>query len=890
LRKLIVLGAWALAAIPAQPATFEKDVSPLLRKYCYTCHGNGAKSGGVALDSYKSADAVDKDPLTWDTVLTRVRAHEMPPQTVKLQPSDAERQAIGKWIETELARHTMARPALIRRLNRAEYNNTIRDLVGVDFHPADDFPADNSGFGFDNIGEVLALPPVLMEKYLAAANTVLDKAIATEAIPSRVRRSKANLMEMGFNADGDRGDGWMPLTALEEDCLAVSMPVAGGDYIIRVQAFGKARGTSADPIILTGMLDNSVTNEWAITATEQAPGIYEARIGVPEGKHRFVVLNHRIRGGKNELQMRNGRIGAQQTGTIWVKWVEIEGPVAGVTTRYPASSLAATREAGKLREIATSFKVSKGGEYVLRAEAYAQQAGTDPARMEFRMDGKPVKTFDVLAPADMTPIAGQQVFSTELLKAQPRVYEFHVTLPPGERRFSAAFINPLEDPENKNPNLRDRNLFVNYLEVAALSEPSPIPPMPEPMRRLFTDRSNPRRMVSEFARRAWRRPLQSNEVDGLMTLYTTARNSGASFENAIKQPMKAVLVSPYFLFQAADPSSEFALASRLSYFLWSSMPDDELLGLAERGALRPNLDAQVKRMLASPKSHALAENFAGQWLEIRNLQFLAPDKKMFPDFDEGLRAAMRTETEMFFDSMVHEDRGILDFLTADYTFVNERLAQYYGLAGVKGAEFRKVSLAGTPRRGVLTQASVLTLTSNPTRTSPVERGKWVLENLLGTPPPPPPPDVPALPEGDQRKASTLRQEMEQHRANAVCASCHARMDPIGFGLENFDATGKYRAEEGGAPIDASGQLNSGEQFTGPAQLAAILAGAKRDLFVRCLTEKLLIYALGRGLEYSDRAATGQIATAVQPERYKFSTLILNVVKSAPFEQRRAPAQ
>lgn len=321
LRKVIVFAAWALAVVPAQSASFEKDVSPLLCKYCYTCHGNGAKSGGVALDS--------SEAIAWDTVLSRVRAHEMPPLTVKLQPSDAEREAIGNWIETERGRHAAARPALIRRLNRAEYNNTIRDLVGVDFHPADDFPADNSGYGFDNIGEVLALPPVLMEKYLAAANTILDKAIATEPIPSRVRRLKANLMEMGFNADGDRGDGWMPLTALEEDCLAVSMPVAGGDYIIRVQAFGKVRGTSTDPIILTGTLDNAVTNEWTITATEQAPGIYEARIGVPEGKHRFVVLNHRIRGGKNELQMRNGRIGAQQTGAIWVKWVEIEGPVAG---------------------------------------------------------------------------------------------------------------------------------------------------------------------------------------------------------------------------------------------------------------------------------------------------------------------------------------------------------------------------------------------------------------------------------------------------------------------------------------------------------------------------------------------------------------------------------
>ena len=871
-------GVFCALVCAAQAATFEKDVRPLLTRYCYTCHGNGAKSGGVALDAYKTTDAVDKDLLTWQTVLERVRAREMPPDTAKMQPSDAERDAIGSWIETELGRHAAARPTLIRRLNRAEYNNTIRDLVGVDFHPADDFPADNSGYGFDNIGEVLSMPPVLMEKYLMAANTILDKAIATEPVPGKTRRFKANLMEVGFNADGDRGDGWMPLTALEEDELAISMPVAAGDYVIRVQAFGKQRGASTEPVILTGMLDGTVTNEWQITATEQAPGIYEARIGVPEGKHRFAVLNHRIRGGKNELQMRNGRIGAQQPGTIWVKWVEIEGPAAGVTRRFPAATVPAA-----------DFKVAKEGEYVLRAEAYAHQAGMEPARMEFRIDGKPVQTFDVLAPADMTPLPGQQVFSTELLKAQPRVYEFRTTLPPGPKRFTAALVNAFDDPLNANPNLRHRSLTVDYLEVSALSEPSQIPPMPDQMRRLFTQRSNPRAMVAEFARRAWRRPVQPGEVVGLMALYTSARARGMSFDDAIKQPMKAALVSPYFLFEATDPASEFALASRLSYFLWSSMPDDELLALAEKGTLRANLEPQVKRMLASPKSHALAENFAGQWLETRNLQFVAPDKKLFPEFDESLRAAMRTETEMFFDSVVHEDRGVLDFLTADYTFVNDRLAQYYGLPGVDGPGFRKVSLKGTPRRGVLTQASVLTLTSNPTRTSPVKRGKWVLEDILGTPPPPPPPDVPALPEGAERNATTMRQEMEAHRANPVCASCHARMDPIGFGLENFDAVGKYRTQDAGAPIDASGQLTSGERFTGPAELCSILAGPKRDLFVRALAEKTMIYALGRGLDYSDRAALDKIAGAVPADRYKFSTLILNVIESAPFQQRRAAA-
>ena len=844
---------------------------PLLKKYCYGCHGNGAKAGGVALDG-------EIDKSTWETVIHHVSTHEMPPENVKLQPTAAERDSITDWIAGQIYKYDPKHPdpgrVTMRRLNRSEYNNTIRDLIGIDFHPADDFPADNSGYGFDDIGDVLSLPPLLMEKYLAAANTILNKAIATEAVPSKTVRYKANLMEVGFNADGDRGDGWMPLTALEEDELAMRVPFAGGDYTIRVQAFNRARGANAEPTILTCMVDDTIVTDWKITAVEASPGVYEARIGIPEGRHRISVLNHRIRGGKNELQMRNGRIGAQQPGTIWVKWVELEGPVKGATK-------------------SPNFTVPKEGDYLLRATAYAQQAGPDPAKMEFRIDGTAVTSFDVLAPADMKALPGQQVFSTELLKAQPRVYELKTHLTPGEKHFTAEFTNPFSDPANTNPNLRVRQLHVDHLEVVGIDEPSPIPAMPEPVRRLMTKKPNARAVLADFAHRAWRRPVTSAEIDQLMTLY----KADAPFETAIKQPMKAVLVSPYFLFRgepnrpdAIQPISDIALASRLSYFLWSSMPDDELLGLAEKGTLRNYLDAQVKRMLASPKAQALVENFAGQWLEIRNLKFIAPDKTLYPDFDESLREAMRKETEMFFSSIMLEDRSVVDFVNADYTFVNERLAKHYGIPDVTGPEFRKVSLEGTPRRGVLTQASVLTLTSNPTRTSPVKRGKWVLEDLLGTPPPPPPPDVPALKDDPKHATGTLRQQMEQHRANPVCASCHARMDPIGFGLENFDGIGAYRSKEGTFPIDASGKLTSGESFQGASELSNILATSKRDQFVRCLTEKMMIYALGRGLEYYDRAATDQIMAAAARNNYKFSSLVLGVIKSSPFEQRHGETE
>ncbi|MBC7853509.1 MAG: DUF1592 domain-containing protein, partial [Pirellulaceae bacterium] len=326
-------------------------------------------------------------------------------------------------------------------------------------------------------------------------------------------------------------------------------------------------------------------------------------------------------------------------------------------------------------------------------------------------------------------------------------------------------------------------------------------------------------------------------------------------------------------------------ASRLSYFLWSSMPDDELLNLAVAGKLRQdgNLEKQTRRLLADAKSKSLAENFAGQWLELRSLDVRTPDRQLFPQYDDGLKAAMRTETEMFFESIVREDRSIVDLLSADFTFANEKLAKLYGLNDVRGNEFRRVSLAGTARGGILTQASILTVTSNPNRTSPVKRGKWILENILGTPPPPPPPDVPELPEAKAGEAKgTLRQRLEQHRANPGCASCHKSMDPLGFAMENFDAIGAWRDKDGDSPIDSAGQLPSGEKFSGPKELRELLLASRKPQFSRCLTEKLLTYALGRGVEYSDQCAIQKITAALEKDQSRFSRLVVEIVSSDPF--------
>jgi hypothetical protein len=491
-----------------------------------------------------------------------------------------------------------------------------------------------------------------------------------------------------------------------------------------------------------------------------------------------------------------------------------------------------------------------------------------------------------------------KAFTVDAEKGKAKTFEVTAKFPAGEKPVHVAFVNSFQDKESK----KAREFGLEAIEIEG---PFNAVQPPEPASRKLllvsrpgsgtAERAAAEKVLANFARRAYRRPAKPDEVARLMKLYDTAAAQGEKFPDALKLPMKAVLVSPHFLYRIEedpkDPNSvrtisDFELATRLSYFLWSTMPDEELFALAAKGDLRKPgvLESQVRRMLRDPKSKALAENFAAQWLELRKIKALAPDPGYYPAWDESLRGAIVREAEAFFEYVVREDRPVTDFLDADYTFANDRLARHYGIAGVTGPEFRLVKLPDGRRGGVITMASTMTVTSNPTRTSPVKRGKWILENILGTPPPPPAPDVPELPPTGQLKG-TLRQQMEQHRADPKCAVCHAKLDPLGFGLENFDGVGGWRTLDNKKPIDASGELPGGVQFDGPAQLRKVLLG-KADQFRNCFAEKLLTFALGRGLEYYDKCALDAVVSASKADGDRFSAVVLAIVKSDPFQKRK----
>jgi hypothetical protein len=749
----------ATPASPSLAAEFTRQVQPLIKKFCRDCHSGAKPDGSLDLSRFTNADAVMAHRSVWEKVAVRLRSEEMPPAD-ETQPTPHERRQLIDSIDRLLTRGTPGQRdpgrVTLHRLNRNEYNNTIRDLLGVDFHAGDDFPSDDVGYGFDNIGDVLSMPPPMVEKYLAAAHKIAEKAIVVPGPPP----VETHLLGKGLNSK-----------------KGVGQKVDGG---------GRALNSN--------------------------------------------------------------------------------GEVFG-DSQLPAD-----------------------GDYLLRVLAHGDQAGDEPARMELRVDGEKIRVFDVTA-----------------IRDEPAIYEAQLHLSAGKHKVAVAFINDFYEPNNPDPHRRDRNLTVHFIDVCG---PLGIDQskLPESHRRLI-----PRPLSAEnrgkdihdfvrrFASRAFRRPAKPEEVERLKKLAALAEEHGDSFEQGMRLVLEAILVSPRFLYRVeADPAgsqpgsvrllNEFELASRLSYFLWSSTPDEQLLEAAYRGTLRKdgNLDTQARRMLSDPKARALVENFAGQWLELRMLKAFAPDTQRYPAFDEPLRAAMIEETERFFASVLQENRSVLDFLDADYSFVNERLAKHYGLSGVSGEEFRRVSLPADQRGGLLGQASILSLTSNPTRTSPVKRGRWVLENLLGTPPPPPPPNAPVL--DDKPNAAlkgTLRERLEQHRSKADCNVCHKSMDPLGFGLENYDAIGAWRTRDGNAPIDASGTLPGGRSFSGPRELRGILK-ARQTAFTSCLTEKLLTYALGRGLEYDDQGTVDDVVAAAGNDGYRFQTLLLAIVHSEPFQKRKVP--
>ncbi|GAB5443326.1 MAG: hypothetical protein Fues2KO_36750 [Fuerstiella sp.] len=599
-----------IAQTPLPPDHFSTVIKPFLENHCTACHSGEGAEAGIDFERYDKSSKIQTDFDHWEKVLRLIKERQMPPAE-ETQPTADELLAIVNAIQAELdsfdcstARHPGR--VTIRRLNRAEYNNTIRDLLKLDLQLAKDFPSDDVGEGFDNIGDVLTIPPLLMEKYLAAAQTIAK-------------------------------------------------------------------------------------------AVQQ-----------------------------NEVARK-------------------------------------------------------------------------------------------------------------------------IVLP--------------EEAENDS-------------ETVAVI----------------------RRNLRQFASKAWRRPVTDEEEQRVFALVQAAYESGAENDEIFVTVVSAILSHPNFLFRIErDPTPDdedgiraldgYELATRLSYFLWSSMPDQELFDAAADGSLTQPavLESQAIRMLHDPKAQALVNNFAGQWLQLRDVDRLQPDPEMFAAFDDELRHAMKRETEVFFETMMREDRSVLEFLTADFTYVNARLAKHYGIDGVKGEQFQKVA-APPGRRGVLTHAGILMLTSNPTRTSPVKRGKWVLENILAEPPPPPPPDVPELEEGTETLGS-LREQMEQHRSNPACAVCHVKMDAIGFGMENFDAVGAWRERDGRFEVDASGELPGGRSFDGAADLMQILADQKKTEFLRCLSRKMLVYALGRGLTTYDRCAINEIVSSLEANEYRFSKMVTSIVLSDPFRFR-----
>jgi mono/diheme cytochrome c family protein len=845
-------GATPTVAAPNSAAEwkqFQKTVQPFLAENCYECHGAKDPENDFRLDVFTNSAALANGRKSLADAYDKILHGEMPPKK-KPRPAAAQLAVVVGWLESHLDMGCNGPidpgRVTLRRLNRAEYNNTIRDLLGVDLHPADAFPTDMSGYGFDNNGDVLTIAPVLMEKYLSAADFVLNKVINAEpVVPAAVT-----------NFDAVNAEGTIPKTIQTTNVP----PVAAGANV----AAGRGRGS---PV---GRLFN------------QRGEIYHDYDFPKDGTYVLRVRAYGTAGSANR---------ERPSVAFYIDGEQVQPPVTipqdfrnvGVTSLKPIHLTA-----GKHR-ITLAFVNGPTAEEVAAAEAAAltnsvvavTNAAAPVAALIAVVTNTAAPATNLIASAG-TPLDGAAARPARPTRPARR------GPPPG----------PPPSPTGKP------TLGVIYFEAEGPTELTP-DRMPGSYNRLMiaqpsdtvTKAQAAEQIIRPFTSRAFRRPVREDEVQQLMAFWKQADDAGHTFNESLQLTLKTVLTSPQFLFrveaepQPGEPGNihtldDYELASRLSYFLWSTMPDDELFKLAAAGKLRANLQAQVQRMLKDPRSQALVENFAGQWLQLRQMQNVSPDATLFPGFDDSLRTAMTQETEMFFNSIIQEDRSVLDFLGANYTFVNERLAKHYGLSGIKGDDFQRVTFSPDDHRGgLLTEASILTITSYPNRTSPVQRGKWVLENLLDDAPPPPPPNVPALAEDAKAMTGTMRERMEQHRTNPQCAACHARMDPIGFSLENFDAIGAWRTNDvNNQAIDVSGQLPDGTTFNGPAQLKNIIM-LQKDKFARTLTSKMLTFALGRGLEDQDRCIVDGIETALQQNGYRFSVLVNEIVNSDPFQKR-----
>jgi len=767
--------------------TLHAQNAELAGRYCATCHNDKARVGGLSLQAV-DFNNIPAGAEVWEKVIRKLRAGSMPPQGAP-RPDKAALDGFATFLETSLDRAAAAKPnpgeATMHRLNRAEYANAIRDLLGLEIDATAILPPDDESSGFDNIADVLRVSPALMERYLSASWNISRLAVGnTHVTPAtttyRVRPDLSQDQHIEGLPPGTRGG----------ILVRHNFPV-DGEYVIKVRLW---RNTFD---LMRGMEDP-----------------HEIEIAVDKERVRTITV-----GGRPDLiQM------AANPGTFGA---DID---QRLSIRIPV-------KAGPHSVSATT---------VLRSHALKD---------------------DLVKPFLRTTIDGLDIT--------------------GDPSVDRLLIDGPYEPGGVGNTPSRARVFVcrpaNSSEELACA----------------------RRILTGLARRAYRRPLQERDMESLLSFYQRARNTKKTFDAGIESALQLILASPEFLFRIEeDPANldanavyqlgDLALASRLSFFLWSSVPDEALLTAASQGKLKEPavMEQQVRRMLGDPRAAALVDNFAEQWLFLRNLKNTAPNMDAYPDFDDNLRQAMKEETKLFIQSVITEDRSILDLLNADYTFVNERLARHYGIPNVYGGQFRRVAITDDARRGLLGQASILTVTSYPNRTSAVQRGKWILTNLLGIPPQPPPPNVPALQENAEgAKPLSLRERMEAHRRDAVCAGCHKVMDPVGFALENFDAIGRSRTKDDGVAIDPSGTMYNGVKVDGVVGLRNMIT-SQPDVFAGVLTERMLTYALGRGLDYSDMPMVRKIVRSAAARNYRFSALVLGVVESAAFQmkvKKAAPA-
>lgn len=787
-------------------------VQGLLKRYCYDCHGDGASEGNLTLDRSAGSAQAAEEPELWWKVLKNVRSGVMPPVDAD-QPTAEEIRAIADWVKFDVFGINSDDPdpgrLTVRRLNRTEYGHTINDLMGIRFDVKLLFPADDSGHGFDNVGDALSFSPLLMEKYLKAA-----RAVVAEAVPTQTKVVPLQVVRNGDFRDRNGKQGEGSYDGKQEHRLS------------RIVKVGEAGQYNVDVAIkLHGSFDFD-------------PARYVVTFLI-DGEQRF----------RNEYGWDENKVIRFHYDQLW-----------------------------------------DAGDHELVFELTPVASETPEATDDARRNDSTYVRFEIASARVEGPIGTDNLLH-----------------PPNYERFFS----------------RDA------------------PPQSSDDRRAYAAE-----VLGRFASRAFRSDVAADTVERLVDLAEAHYSQpDVSFEAGIAQAMVAVLASPRFLFhlEAAEPETdiaygpvdEVALASRLSYFLWSTMPDDELVELARAGKLRSQLPQQVRRMMADERSERLLDNFVGQWLRTRDVsqtvvdplvvlgfkkeydEILASfrsrfgrrrrgeerspeDQKRFDRFrelrelsdrfDASLKRAMQQETELSVAHLVREDGSLLDLIDCDYTFLNEQLARHYKIPDVQGREMRRVELPeDSPRGGVLTQASMLLVTSNPTRTSPVKRGLFILDNILGTPAPPAPAAVPNLEDSASRfgdREPTLRELLQVHREEALCASCHNRMDPLGLALENFDALGMWREAEGGQPIDASGTLITGESFANIVELKQTLRENHASDFYRCVTEKLLTYALGRGIEYTDQHAIDLIVEDLEQGGGKFSILLQGIVQSAPFQKQR----